>query len=66
MAQWHAAAPALAEQRRRELRLLTAGRALSASEAVLALASPGSLSPERLTGSGLVVQQQLLHSRKRR
>jgi hypothetical protein len=66
MAQWRAAAPALADQRRRELRLLTPERALAAANAVLALASPDRLSAERRTGSGLVVQQQLLHRRTQR
>ncbi len=63
MAQWRAAAPALEEQRRQELRSLTAEQALTASEAVLALASAAGLSKERRSHSGLVEQQRLLHRR---
>jgi len=66
MEQWRAATPALAEQRRRELRSLTSERALAAAEALLALASPAELSLERRTGSGLVEQQRLLHRRDSR
>ena len=66
MAQWRAASVALADQRTAELRALTAEAALAASEAVLALASPCSLSEERRTSSGLVEQQRLLHRRRRR
>ena len=61
MAQWRAAAGALEDQRKDELRSLTAQRALAASEAVLALASLRSLSEERRTHSGLVEQQRLFH-----
>jgi len=63
MEQWRAAAPALEEQRRRELRSLTTERALAATEALLALATPAGLSVERRTHSGLVEQQRLLHRR---
>lgn len=61
--QWKEAGKALEEQRRRELVSLTADRALAASEALLALASPERLGAERRTGSGLVEQQRLLHRR---
>jgi hypothetical protein len=57
MAQWRAAARALEEQRRHELRSLTAESALAATDALLALASPRSLGVERRTHSGLVEQQ---------
>ena len=66
LAQWRAAAPALEEQRRRELRSLTSELALAAAEAVLALASPTNLSAERLNNSGLVQQQEQLHRRAAR
>ena len=66
MEQWRGAALALQEQRRRELRLLTDERALAASEALLALASPQRLSSERRNSSGLVELQRLLHRRDRR
>jgi hypothetical protein len=66
MEQWLAASPALAEQRRQELRALTPERALAAAEALLGLASPAALSLERRTGSGLVEQQRLLHRRDSR
>lgn len=63
MEQWRAAAPALEEQRRRELRSLTAEQALTATETLLALASAAGLSAERRASSGLVEQQRLLHRR---
>ncbi len=63
MAQWRAAALALEEQRRQEIRSLTTERALAAAEALLALASPAMLGAERRTWSGLVEQQRLLHGR---
>jgi hypothetical protein len=63
MAQWRSAAVALAEQRERELRDLTDAEALAASEALLALACVVALDPARLTGSGLVRQQELFHRR---
>ena len=64
--QWKEAGKALEDQRRRELMSLTADRALAASEALLALASPERLSAERRTSSGLVEQQRLLHQRDAR
>jgi hypothetical protein len=66
MAQWRAATAALAEQRRRELRELTDELGLAAADAVLALASPATLTPERRNGSGLVEQQAILHRRRSR
>ena len=66
VAQWREAEVALEEQRRHELRVLTAERALIAVEALLALASPESLSKERRTSSGFVEQQRLLHGRNPR
>lgn len=61
MAQWSAAAPALAEVRRRELRAMTDEQALAASEALLAIAVSVPLSVERVRSSGLVAQQDLFH-----
>jgi hypothetical protein len=61
--QWKQAGKALEEQRRRELVSLSVDRALAASEALLALASPERVSAERRGGSGLVEQQRLLHRR---
>jgi hypothetical protein len=63
MAQWRAAGVALAEQRKHELRAMSAGEALAASEALLSLALLIPLSPSRSTGSGLVRQQALFHRR---
>ena len=62
--QWRSAAEALADQRARELGALTADRALMASDALLSLADPGSLSPDRRHTSGLVAQQAILHRRR--
>jgi hypothetical protein len=66
MAQWRAAAAALEDQRKRELRSLTAERALAAAEALLSLASPRSVSEQRRVQSGLVEQQRLFHRRPAR
>lgn len=63
MVQWRSAAVALTEQRERELRDLTDADALAASDALLALAGAVFLDPARLTGSGLVRQQELFHRR---
>jgi len=63
MAQWRSAAIALAEQRARELGDLTDAEALAASDALLSLALAVPIDPARLTGSGLVRQQALLHRR---
>ena len=65
MQQWRKAAPALEEQRRRELRLLSDDDALAASEAVLSLALLTPITRARLTDSGLVSQQRLFHRRTR-
>jgi hypothetical protein len=62
--QWRSAAAALADQRARELSTLTPARALTASDALLSLADPGSLSPDRRSTSGLVAQQAMLHRRR--
>lgn len=59
--QWQAATPALAAQRRSELRSLSPEKALAAAEAVLALAAPGRISASRRRHSGLVEQQRLFH-----
>ena len=66
MEQWRAAGPALEAVRRRELRAMSGGQALAASEALLALAGSVPLSERRLRSSGLVEQQRLFHSKTRR
>jgi hypothetical protein len=63
MAQWRSAAIALAEQRATELREMTEAEALAASDALLSLALVVPITPSRLTGSGLVRQQELFHRR---
>ena len=63
MAQWRSAAIALSEQRARELVGLPDAEALAASDALLALALVVPIDPARLTGSGLVRQQELFHRR---
>ena len=63
MAQWRSAAIALAEQRARELGDLRDAEALAASDALLSLALVVPIDPARLTGSGLVHQQELFHRR---
>lgn len=63
MAQWRSAAIALAEQRAMELGDLTDADALAASDALLSLALMVPIDPTRLTGSGLVRQQELFHRR---
>jgi hypothetical protein len=60
---WREAGPALAEQRARELREMTAAQALAAAEALLSLALVFPLAPSRLTDSGLVRQQAFFHRR---
>jgi hypothetical protein len=61
MAQWRAAAVALADQRARELAEMTDAAALVAAEAVLSLAAIASLHVDRLESSGLVELEALLH-----
>ena len=61
MAQWRAAAVALADQRARELADMTDAAALAAAEAVLSLAALASLHVDRLESSGLVELEALLH-----
>jgi hypothetical protein len=63
MAQWRTASAALAEQRKQELRAMSAREALAASDALLSLALLIPLPPSRSTGSGLVRQQALFHRR---
>jgi hypothetical protein len=60
--QWSAAAVALAQQRELELRSLTPAQALAASDALLQLAEPARLSPQRWISSGLVEEQAILRS----
>jgi hypothetical protein len=64
LSQWETAGPALAEQRRKELRELSESQALAASEALLSLVTLTTLDPARRTYSGLVDQQALLHRRR--
>lgn len=61
MAQWRRAAIELEQQRRQELRALSPGDALAASDSLLSLALVLPLDPARLTDSGLVRQQALFH-----
>lgn len=61
--QWEKAGPALAEQRKLELRRLTDSKALAASDALLSLVTTVTLAPSRHSHSGLVEQQLLLHRR---
>jgi hypothetical protein len=62
--QWNEATQALEQQRRSELRALSPDRALAASEALLALATPGQLVASRRSDSGLVEQQRLFLRRR--
>jgi hypothetical protein len=64
--QWESAGPALAEQRKKELRELSVSQALAASDALLSLAATAALDPSRRTHSGLVEQQALFHRHARR
>lgn len=66
MRQWQAAGPALEAVRRLELRALTEEEALAASEALLSMAALTPAPKDRLTSSGLVIQQALLHRRRPR
>ncbi|CAN5850207.1 hypothetical protein BH23CHL8_BH23CHL8_30680 [soil metagenome] len=63
MEQWKAAREALVEQRTAELRALTDEQAQAATLALLDLGATLPLASERETGSGLVVQQAILHRR---
>src|SRR5688500_2388746 len=64
MAQWRAAGPALAEQKRHELRALTDDQARAATDALLELGASLPLHSSRESSSGLVTQQAVLHSRR--
>ncbi len=59
--QWNHAGRALKENWRRELKHLSAERALAASEALLSLITTVTSNPARLRWSGLVEQQALFH-----
>ena len=65
MAQWRAAAVALAEQRVRELRALTEEDARAATLALLDLGASLPIPPEREKTSGLVIQQAMFHRKRR-
>ena len=60
LAQWNGATAALDQQRRDDLRRLTAAQALRASETLLSLAVTCAPVPHRQSHSGLVEQQALL------
>jgi hypothetical protein len=62
LAQWERARGALDGVHTRELESLTAEDALRASDALLSLADPHTLSVDRRTTSGLVIQQRLFHA----
>jgi hypothetical protein len=63
--QWKAAAEALADRRRRDLRLMSEDEALAAAENLLSLVETVALNPARRSSSGLVEQQAILHGRSR-
>lgn len=65
MRQWRSAGPALARQRRRELRDLSPDAALALIDALLSLGASLPLHPDRERHSGLV-EQQAIFSRARR
>ena len=66
LAQWREAAAALAAQRKRELREMSAERGLAATESLLELGAATPLHASRLRHSGLVEQQALLHRQARK
>jgi hypothetical protein len=63
--QWKAAAEALADRRRRDLRRMSEDEALAAAENLLSLVETVALNPARRSSSGLVEQQAILHRRSR-
>lgn len=63
---WGAAGTALDEQRRRELRDMTPGQALAASDALLSIGATAYRPPAREATSGLVEQQALFQKLARR
>ncbi len=63
--QWKAAAEALADRRRLDLRLMSEVEALAAAENLLSLVGTVTLNPARRSSSGLVEQQAILHGRSR-
>jgi hypothetical protein len=65
MAQWRSASRELEAVWRQELRALSDAEARRASDALLSLFDPRDVPEHRLTWSGLVEQQRLLHSRRR-
>lgn len=62
--QWSRAAAALEDQRARELAAMSGDDAVAAAEAVLEMAALAPLDPRRVSWSGLVDQQALLHRRR--
>jgi len=61
MAQWRKSAAALARVRADELSHLTAADALAATETLLAIGANMPRSVERMTWSGLIEFQRILH-----
>jgi hypothetical protein len=61
MAQWRQSAAALARVRADELSHLSAADALAATDTLLAIGANVPLSVERLTWSGLIECQRILH-----
>jgi hypothetical protein len=66
MEQWRSASRELEAVHRQELREMTDAQALLAAEALLSLVEPGAVPEHRRVSSGLVEQQAVLHSRRRR
>ena len=64
MAQWRRAAGALARVRADELSHLSGAAALAASETLLAIGATMPLPVERITWSGLIEFQRILHGRR--
>jgi hypothetical protein len=64
MAQWRRAADALTQVRADELSHLSAAAALAASETLLAIGASTPLPVERITWSGLIEFQRILHGRR--
>ena len=64
MAQWRKSAAALARVRAEELSHLPAADALAATDTLLAIGANMPLSAERLTWSGLIEFQRILHGRR--
>ena len=64
MAQWRQSAAALAQVRADELSHLSASDALAATDTLLAIGANVPLSVERITWSGLIECQRILHGQR--